>query len=169
MGRPSWLPRPWGSETEEPEGPHPDVCVPIVQTGWTLGVTMPAVAAGVAVGCADHGTGAAAAATGGARGRATRLRRQNQRWRGRRRRDDEYLPLVALAGVRGGPGRNENHPGPRGRNGKSRNQRRMSTGSIGANGDLRRFDFGLPPPRGPAGLDAKFRRARSNRTCEFAA
>jgi hypothetical protein len=41
----------------------------------------------------------------------------------------EYLPLVALAGVRGGPGQNENHPGPRGRNGKSRNPRRMSTGS----------------------------------------
>jgi hypothetical protein len=33
----------------------------------------------------------------------------------------EYLPLVALAGVRGGPGRNENHPGPRGGNAKSRN------------------------------------------------
>jgi hypothetical protein len=87
--------------------------------------------------------------------------------------EGEFLPLVALAGVRGGPGRDENYPGPRGRNGKSRNPRRMSTGSIGANGDLRRFDFGEPPPRGPAKLDVKFHRRQaargSNRTREFAA
>jgi hypothetical protein len=59
----------------------------------------------------------------------------------------EYMPLVALAGVRGGPGRNENHPGPRGGNEESRNQRSTSTGSSGSNGDQRHLDFGLPPPR----------------------
>ena len=48
----------------------------------------------------------------------------------------EYLPLVALAGVRGGPGRNPNHPGPAGGY--------LSTGSIGTNGDQRRLDFGSP-------------------------
>jgi hypothetical protein len=45
----------------------------------------------------------------------------------------------------------------------------MSTGSIGSNGDQRRLDFGSPPPRGSAGLDVKFRRARSDRACKFAA
>ena len=45
----------------------------------------------------------------------------------------------------------------------------MSTGSIGSNGDQRRLDFGSPPPRGSAGLDAKFRRARSDRARKFAA
>jgi hypothetical protein len=40
--------------------------------------------------------------------------------------EGDYLPLMALAGVRGGPaGRNENHPGSRGGNAKSRNQRSM--------------------------------------------
>jgi hypothetical protein len=80
--------------------------------------------------------------------------------------EGEHLPLVALAGVRGGSGRNEKHPGSRGRNGKSRNPRRMSTVSIGANGDLRRLDFGKPPPRGPAKLDIKFPavRPRADRT-----
>jgi hypothetical protein len=76
---------------------------------------------------------------------------------------------VALAGVRGGPGRNENHPGPRGGNAESRNQRSMSTGSNGSNGDQRHLDFGSPPPRGASGLDAKFRRTRSDRARRFAA
>jgi hypothetical protein len=71
------------------------------------------------------------------------------------------VPLIALAGVRDGPGRNENHPGPRGGNAKSRNQRGMSTGSIGSDGDLSHLDFGSPPPRGASGLDAKFRRTRA--------
>ena len=81
----------------------------------------------------------------------------------------EYLPLVALAGIRGGPGRNENHPGPRGRKAESRNQRSMSTGSIGSNGDQRHLDFGSPPPCGATGLDAKVRRTRSGRARRFAA
>jgi hypothetical protein len=77
--------------------------------------------------------------------------------------------LVALAGVRGGPGRNENHLSPRGGNATSRNQRGMSTGSIGSNGDLSHLDFGSPPPRGASGLDAKFRWTRSGRDRRVAA
>ena len=74
-----------------------------------------------------------------------------------------------LAGVRGGPGRNANHPGPPGGNAESRNQRSLSTGSIGSNGDQRRLDFGSPPPRGSSGLDAMFRRARLDRARRLAA
>jgi hypothetical protein len=56
-----------------------------------------------------------------------------------------------------------------GGNAKSRNQRSMSTGSIGSDGDLSHLDFGSPPPRGASGLDAKFRRTRSVRDRRFAA
>ena len=65
----------------------------------------------------------------------------------------EYLPLVALAGVRGGPGRNRNHPGPPGGY--------LSTGSIGTNGDQRRLEFGCPSTH-LVGQDAG-RRARRDR------
>ena len=65
----------------------------------------------------------------------------------------EYLPLVALAGVRGGPGRNRNHPGPAGGY--------QSIGCIGTNGDQRRLDFGSPSTHS-VGQDAG-RRARRDR------
>jgi hypothetical protein len=42
--------------------------------------------------------------------------------------EGEYVPLVALAGVRGGPGRNENHPGPRGASGLDAKFRRTRFG-----------------------------------------
>ena len=66
----------------------------------------------------------------------------------------EYLPLVALAGVRGGPGRNPNHPGPAGGY--------QSTGSIGTNGEARRAELGAPSSRS-ARYDAAMRRARNDR------
>jgi hypothetical protein len=72
----------------------------------------------------------------------------------------EYLPLVALAGVRGGPGRNSNHPGPAGGY--------QSTGSIGTNGEQRRSEFGSPSPHS-ASHDAMWRRARLDRARNSAA